>query len=203
MDKILILLAHPRFERSRAGRALHDAVQDLPFVTIHDLYELYPDFNIDKDREQNLLLHHRIIACQHPIYMYSIPALLKQWVDIVLEHGWAHGQGGGSLKDKLIFSAITSGGSRESYGPDGFNRYSLPEFLRPLEQTASLCNMIWLPVFAVQGVYLQSAEQMKQHAAQYRTLLKRLAAGDFETGHMRQYVYLNDWLSAEERQAAP
>ena len=51
MDKILLMLAHPRFEKSRANRALIHAVQDLPFVTIHDLYELYPDFNIDIARE--------------------------------------------------------------------------------------------------------------------------------------------------------
>ncbi len=203
MDKILILLAHPRFERSRAGRILHDAAEDLPFVTVHDLYELYPDFNIDKEREQALLLEYSILVWQYPIYMYNTPSILKQWIDIVLEHGWAHGKGGGNLKNKLIFSSVTTGGSRESYGPEGFNRYRLPEFIRPLEQTASLCNMVWLPPFAVQGVYLQSDEQMARHADLYRKVLERLSAGTFVTEHISRHEYLNDWISSEERQDKP
>lgn len=28
---------------------------------------------------------------QHPFYWYSTPALLKEWQDLVLEHGWAYG----------------------------------------------------------------------------------------------------------------
>ena len=31
-----------------------------------------------------------------PVYWYSAPSLLKEWIDVVLEHGWAFGTGGGS-----------------------------------------------------------------------------------------------------------
>ena len=37
-------------------------------VTFHDLYEAYPDFEIDADREQALLTAHDLIVMQHPLY---------------------------------------------------------------------------------------------------------------------------------------
>jgi len=40
--KILILFAHPAYQKSRANRRLVDAVNDLDRVTFRDLYELYP-----------------------------------------------------------------------------------------------------------------------------------------------------------------
>ena len=67
------------------------------------------------EREKELLIAHQIIIWHHPLYMYSAPALLKQWIDLVLEYGWAHGQGGDFLKNKIIFNTLTAGGTREVY----------------------------------------------------------------------------------------
>ena len=117
MKKALILFAHPRYEKSRANRALISALSDLEQVTVHDLYETYPDFNIDANREQLLLQEHQIIVWHFPLYMYSAPAMFKQWMDLVLEHGWAHGGNTYSLKNRLVFCAITTGGTRASYAP--------------------------------------------------------------------------------------
>jgi Flavodoxin-like fold. len=55
MNKILILFAHPRFEKSKTNRALLKNIGRLEGVTLNDLYEQYPDFNIDIDREKELL----------------------------------------------------------------------------------------------------------------------------------------------------
>ena len=55
-------------------------------------------------REQELLLQHKIIVWQHPFYWYSSPALLKEWIDLVLEHGWAYGRKGDMLKGKKVNS---------------------------------------------------------------------------------------------------
>jgi len=55
MNKILILFAHPRFEKSKTNCALLKKIGRLEGVTLNDLYEQYPDFNIDIDREKELL----------------------------------------------------------------------------------------------------------------------------------------------------
>ncbi|MDH4069676.1 MAG: NAD(P)H-dependent oxidoreductase, partial [Ignavibacteria bacterium] len=84
MTKILILFAHPRLEKSHVNAALLEAIPDRPDILLHDLYEEYPDFNIDIAREKQLLTDHEIIVWHHPFYWYNAPPLLKQWIDMVL-----------------------------------------------------------------------------------------------------------------------
>jgi glutathione-regulated potassium-efflux system ancillary protein KefG len=197
MNKILILFAHPRFEKSKTNRALLTNIGRIEGVTLNDLYEQYPDFNIDVDREKELLLTHQVIIWHHPFYMYSAPALLKQWIDLVLEHGWAHGKNGDNLKNKIIFNVITSGGTREVYAANGHNRFTIREFLVPFDQTATLCKMIYLPPFVVQGTYLLTAAALKSHVTMYHTLLERLAKGDFDVEALKKVEFLNDWIIKE------
>ncbi|NWF56737.1 MAG: NAD(P)H-dependent oxidoreductase [Syntrophaceae bacterium] len=197
MNRVLILFAHPRFEKSRANRALLEEVGSLTHIRLHDLYEEYPDFNVDVEREKALLLDHPIIIWQHPIYMYGAPPLLKQWIDLVLEYGWAHGKEGNRLRGKKILNALTAGGTRDVYARGGHNGYPLREFLAPFEQTARLCKMIYLPPFVVHGTYLLTDGQMKAYGQLYRALLERLTREECNLDTLRQYEYLNDWLVAQ------
>jgi glutathione-regulated potassium-efflux system ancillary protein KefG len=172
---ILILFAHPALEKSQVNRHLIQAVTQLNSVTIHDLYEVYPTFHINVKREQDLLLAHDILVFHHPLYWYSSPALLKEWQDLVLEHGFAYGHTGTALRGKKLLSAITTGGSAEAYSRRGYNYYSLRELLTPFEQTATLCGMQYLPPFVVHGTHLlQSQAQVEPHALAYRRLLLAL-----------------------------
>lgn len=194
MKKILVLLAHPKFEKSRANQALIRAVADLPGLSIRDLYELYPDFNIDIAAEQAALLEHHIVVWHHPIYWYSCPPLLKQWIDLVLEVGWAYGKGGEQLKSKWIFNAVTSGGSREVYQVDGRNRFTLRQFLAPFEQTAWLCHMRYLPAFAVQGTHRLNDAALLDEAETFRQRLQALQTiPDNVLDQVQKLEYLNDW----------
>jgi len=138
LNQILILFAHPALEKSRVNRQLIRSVHGLDGVTIHDLYETYPEFNIQVKVEQDLLLAHDIIVFHHPFYWYSSPALLKEWQDLVLEYGFAYGEGETSLRGKKFLSAITMGGGEKAYSRDGYNRYTIRELLVPFEQTARL-----------------------------------------------------------------
>jgi glutathione-regulated potassium-efflux system ancillary protein KefG len=197
VNNILILFAHPRFEKSRVNQALLAGVDKLPGVTLRDLYEHYPDFNVDVEREKELLTEHQVIVWHHPFYMYGAPALLKQWMDLVLEYGWAHGRGVYALKDKIIFNALTSGGTREAYTAAGHNRFTVRDFLAPFDQTAHLCRMVYLPPFVVQGTHLLTEAELALHATLYHTLLERLAQGEFNVGTIGRFPFLNDWLNQE------
>jgi len=75
-NRILVLFAHPALDKSRVNRVLIEGLHDLEGVTLHDLYEAYPDFGIDVAREQGLLLEHDLIVFQHPMFWYSTPAIL-------------------------------------------------------------------------------------------------------------------------------
>lgn len=145
MARVLILFAHPALEKSRVHRRLIGQVPELPGLTVHDLYEAYPDFAIDVSHEQALLLNHDLILFQHPFYWYSAPPILKQWEDLVLEHGWAYGSQGNALRGKRWLNLLTTGGGEQAYRRDGYNRFTVRELLAPIEQTAHLCKMAYLP----------------------------------------------------------
>lgn len=192
MNQILILFAHPALEKSRVQYRLAKAARALNGVHLHDLYELYPDFMVNVAREQQLLLEHDIIVFQHPLYWYSSPALLKEWQDLVLEHGFAYGYEGQSLQGKRLLNAISVGGSRETYCAEGNNHFTLRELLRPFEQTANLCGMMYLPPFAVHGTHDMSEAVIDTYAERYQQVLKRLQR---EIPPLDPApAYLNDWV---------
>jgi glutathione-regulated potassium-efflux system ancillary protein KefG len=194
--RILILFAHPAVEKSRVNNRLAAAVRKLAGVTFNDLYEEYPEFDVDVGREQRLLADADLVILQHPFFWYSTPALLKQWEDLVLEHGWAYGSEGTALQGKRILSAITAGGREEAYQPEGHNRFTMAELLRPIEQTARLCGMDWLPPFAVHGTHRMSVEQMERHAVDYRRAVEALRDGRLDLAAARERSRLNDDLDA-------
>ena len=95
-NKVLVIFAHPSFETSRINRALVNAIPESG-VTFHDLYEHYPEQMIDIPSEQTLIEAHDVIVFQHPLYWYSCPALMKNWIDSVLTYNWAYGPEGVAL----------------------------------------------------------------------------------------------------------
>jgi glutathione-regulated potassium-efflux system ancillary protein KefG len=179
-NRVLVLFAHPALEKSRVNRILIDGLEDLEGITFHDLYEAYPDLDVDAPREQTLLIDHDVVVMQHPFFWYSTPAILKEWQDLVLEHGWAYGSEGHALQDKILLSAVTTGGNAEAYQPGGYNGHHVRDFLLPMAQTAKLCGMTWLAPFVAHGTHRMTSEQMADHARDYRRLLTALRDGDVD-----------------------
>jgi len=195
---ILLLFAHPAFHRSRANLYLVEAVRDLPGLTFCDLYEEYPDFNIDVRREQETLLAHDIVVFQHPFYWYSAPALLKEWQDLVLEYGFAYGVGGEQLHGKLMLSAITTGAGGDAYGRDGLNYFTIHELLAPLHQVARFCGMRWLPPFVVHDTMQQDDDYLHDAALAYRAALEGLSDGSLDVDGLPPDSLLNDAVTSTE-----
>jgi len=154
------------------NRRLLGALRDVENVTIHDLYEAYPTMSIDVAREQELMLANDVIVFQHPFYWYSVPSILKEWQDLVLEHGWAYGAGGTKLKDKITLNAISTGGPANAYQKGGYNRFTVRELLAPWEQTANLCGMQFLAPFVVHAALrVASDDDLAQRREDYRRLI--------------------------------
>jgi len=173
LSRILLIYAHRDPATSRANRALLDAASTLPNVTVHDLMARYPDFRIDVEQEQQLLLTHDGIVLQFPLYWYSSPAILKEWQDAVLTYGFAYGPGGDRLRGKKLMIATTTGGPAEAYQAGGTNHYTISELLRPLQATANLTGMSYQPIFSALGVRTLDDAALDKLAAAY---LARLSA---------------------------
>jgi glutathione-regulated potassium-efflux system ancillary protein KefG len=195
MSRILILFAHPRYENSIVQQQLALAAQRVRGVTFHDLYELYPDFDIQVKLEQELLMEHEIVVLQHPFYWYSCPPLMKQWIDLVLEHGWAYGKEGRSLEGKKLFNVISTGGRQEAYHPGGFNRFTIPQFLAPFEQTARICNMMYYPPLVVHGTHRGTLTEMENAGEGYRNLLEGLVNDKFPVEDIVSLNYMNELIN--------
>ncbi|RKR13121.1 Kef-type potassium/proton antiporter accessory protein (CPA2 family) [Maribacter vaceletii] len=191
MKKILILFSHPRLEQSRVNKILIENIINKKGVTVHDLYECYPDFHINVPFEKELLSKHDVIIWHHPFYWYSCPPLMKQWIDMVLEFNWAYGPEGNALHGKICLNAITTGGSKEVYCSEGYNSFTVKQFLRPFEQTANLCGMTYFPPFAVMGTHNLSDEALDEYKINYGKFIDLLQA-NLSINDMDNKSFIND-----------
>jgi glutathione-regulated potassium-efflux system ancillary protein KefF len=159
----LVLAAHPNWRDSRVNARLLAAARQVPGARVQDLYGSYPDYDIDVATEQSLAGAAPLIVLLHPIQWYSMPALLKLWLDEVLTYGWAYGPGGTALQGKDLWLVATTGSPESSYHPGSYNRYFFDAFMPPYEQTAALCGMRFLPPLLLHGANRASEEEVASH----------------------------------------
>jgi putative NADPH-quinone reductase len=170
-SNILVVYAHPLHNHSRVNRRLSEAAKDVPNVQVHDLYETYPDFHIDIEHDQALLKEADLIVFQFPLHWYSVPALLKEWIDVVLEEGWAYGIGGTALQGKDFWLVTSAGGGVDSYRENSFHGHAFSAFLPPFQQMASLCGMRWLTPLILYGAREVDDDVVDAHVEIYRQRL--------------------------------
>ncbi len=188
MSRILVISGHPDLQQSWTNKLIIDTLeQENRDIEVRRLDQCYPDFKIDVAREQKALQDADIIVLQFPFYWYSVPALLKQWIDQVFTFNFAYGPEGDKLKGKQFLLSVTIGGPDESYQPLGYNHFSIEQLLRPLQQTAYLAGMIFQqPLIShrmvyIPGVYNTQEEveaRARDHAARLMAILSSLCIAD-------------------------
>ncbi len=167
---VYVLAAHPDLRESRVNRRLQAVAAETAGVDFNDLFASSPDYDFDVGAEQARCEAAQLIVLLHPIQWYSMPALLKLWLDEVLAYGWAYG-GGTALRGKDLWLVATTGGSEASYHPQSYNRYFFDAFLPPYEQTAALCGMRFLPPMLLHGAHRASQAEIEAHVAMFRQRL--------------------------------
>jgi putative NADPH-quinone reductase len=86
MKKVLIVSGHPDIKNSLANKAIFKDLENVENISINNLANKYPDYKIDVEKEQELLLSHDIIIFQFPFYWYSVPGIMKKWMDDVFTY---------------------------------------------------------------------------------------------------------------------
>lgn len=80
---------------------------------------------IDIVEEQEKLRWCDLLILQFPLWWFSLPAILKGWVDRVFTMGFAYGGGAwydnGGLRGRRAMLSLTTGGAEAAYGPNGIN----------------------------------------------------------------------------------
>ncbi|HHF0518551.1 TPA: NAD(P)H-dependent oxidoreductase [Vibrio alginolyticus] len=156
MSKVVIISGHPNLDESWTNKVILNKLQkNIASIDIRRLDTLYPDYKIDIEAEQNALVDADIIVFQYPYYWYSVPALLKKWIDDVFAFNFAFGPKGDKLKNKHFILSFTVGGPQESYDPLGYNHFTIEELARPLQQLCYLAGMVYqTPVYTHRMVYI-------------------------------------------------
>ena len=99
---------------------------------------------------------------------------------------------------KKLFNAISSGGRQQAYKPDGMNRYTIRQLLAPIEQTARLCNMIYMPPFVIHGTHRLADADIELYAVQYEQLLVALQHDRISDQEWQDKEYLNELMPIPE-----
>ncbi len=134
--------------------------------------------------EQEKLLWADAVILQFPLWWFSMPAILKGWIERVYAFGFAYGvgiqdgprwgdrYGEGTLKGRRAMLALTAGGREPHYGARGVNG-TLEDLLFPIQHGILFYpGMDVLPPFVIYQSDRLTSEQYEQAKRQYQ---KRLA----------------------------
>ncbi|MCU7837108.1 MAG: NAD(P)H-dependent oxidoreductase [gamma proteobacterium symbiont of Taylorina sp.] len=176
INMILIIFSHPYPHRSHANKTILDSIAKTEHVFITDLYQKYPDFHINVIEEQSLLRQAKLIIFQFPIYWYNVPALLKQWQEMVLSRQFLLGDGdhGCALQGKSAMAVVTAGHKHQSYQQGGEDNYNVEEFLRPLEQLSVHCGMHYHSPLILHQAHKASETELTQFSRLYSQRIEQL-----------------------------
>jgi NAD(P)H dehydrogenase (quinone) len=131
--KVLVVFSHPRRD-SFCGAALDNFTAGLAEAGhVFEIADLHaekfdpvmpladePDWNDDNKRysddvlrEQARIARHDGLAFVFPVWWWSMPAMLKGWIDRVWNNGWAYGSR--KLPHRRALLLATAVGTEESY----------------------------------------------------------------------------------------
>uniref|UniRef100_A0A803T9F2 Ribosyldihydronicotinamide dehydrogenase [quinone] n=1 Tax=Anolis carolinensis TaxID=28377 RepID=A0A803T9F2_ANOCA len=92
-----------------------------------EAFEAYKNGCLSEDlkEEHRKVTEAELVIFQFPLYWYSMPAILKGWMDRVLVQGFAFnipkGSGSGLLKNKKALLSFTTGGNQAMYTKEGIS----------------------------------------------------------------------------------
>ena len=198
----LVILAHPNLDESiankRIAKQLSTKVENLE---VRDIFKLYPNYKINIEAEQEALLTADTVIFQYPFYWYNMPAILKIWFDEVFNFNFAYGPEGNKLKGKNFLLSFTIGGPEDEYSPLGYNHFRIPDFLKPMEQTAYLAQMNYLaPIYEhgmvyIPGVYNTQEAVEEKSDIQVQRLIDRINKLTNEAPESKIKNFVKDWFA--------
>lgn len=168
MKKILVVSGHPDYAKSVGNRTIIARLQHHfgEQLTLQNLGDCYPNYQIDIATEQAALLEADIIVLQFPLYWYSVPALMKKWFDDVFQFNFAYGMEY-KLQGKTFLISFTTGGSGEVYNGQAIHK--IEALCTPFMDIATFCKMQWqAPIYSHNVLYIEgvSTKEDKQRVEQ-------------------------------------
>lgn len=149
-------------------------------------------FAADIAAEQDKLLTCDVLILQFPLWWFSMPAVLKGWVDRVFAAGRIYGGGHwydrGRLSGRRAMLSVTVGGPASMYGADGLNG-DIEMLFYPIQHgILRFVGFDVLPPFIAWQPARISQEQREAYLTAYGERLDRLPAlTPLSFPHLDQY----------------
>jgi putative NADPH-quinone reductase len=175
--KTLVIVTHPNLDNSVVNKRWIDELRKYPDkYLVHDLHAAYPNGEINVQSEQQLMEKFDKIVFQFPFFWFNCPPLLKQWLDEVLEEGWAFGSASGyKLSGKKIALAVSTGIDKDGYEPTGRYKYTMEHLLAPFELTFEYIRAEYQSPFIHYGMESHaSTERIEKSVELYLDYLESL-----------------------------
>lgn len=164
---ILILLAHPRFDESKANAAMVKAASELTNVKVINIAKTPMETAnyIDAVKKAD------VIVFQFPTWWMGAPDCLKAWEDKFMIDFMENP----GFKDKKLLVATTTGSPEECYRAGGTNQFTIDELMRPYQASANYAGLEYLTPFTIYGTMAPGAEnRIAKGAMAYKELLATL-----------------------------
>jgi NAD(P)H dehydrogenase (quinone) len=140
----------------------------------HGTGTLAPDIRVELEK----LMRADLIILSFPMFWFSVPAILKGWIDRVLISGLCYGgkrfYDRGGLRAKRMIAAFTLGGAEHMFGPEAVHG-EIEAMLRPiLRGTFYYVGCSVLPPFMAWHVPYVTEDVRRGYLSAYRSYLGRI-----------------------------
>jgi glutathione-regulated potassium-efflux system ancillary protein KefG len=158
MCKHLLLFGHPEMASTGFQASLISRVQNDPRFEVRILSQEHREIGFIALEEQQSIESAKSVILHFPLFWYSMPAIVKEWIDTVFTLGWAFDQNGGLLKKLPFVCSVTTGAKLESYSSEGTNGHSLDTYLLHVQRTMSYAGMNYLGLVATDQIQPDAVE---------------------------------------------
>ncbi len=129
-------------------------------------------YTADIQKEHQFLEEANLIIFQFPLWWYSMPGVLKGYIDRVFSYGWAYG-GGQALAGKKILVSMTTGAPDFAWTAD--KRGTIQDIFKHLfVGTFGLCGLHPVEPFIVYGAKRQTEQEKIYELKHYKNRIEEL-----------------------------
>lgn len=145
---------------------------------------------IDVDFERKLIGSCDRIVFQFPLYWYSAPAGLKNWIDKVFSRNYVYGDGQFNLEGKEFGLVVTTGLAKKDFQVGGIESMTMDQLMAPYRAFAHRAHMKILPLFLVDQFWYKSDSQQQQLLIDYQRYLSQ----DFPDSLANRQIWFKERL---------
>jgi NAD(P)H dehydrogenase (quinone) len=129
-------------------------------------------YSADIQKEQQFLSEADLVIFQFPLWWYSMPGLLKGYIDRIFSYGWAYGSGL-ALSGKKILVSMTTGAPDFAWTEE--KRGTIKDVFKHLFiGTFGLCGIPFIEPFVVYGAKRQTEQDKNRIFENYKKRLNEL-----------------------------